>query len=517
MNEGSAIEVGPVSNAFDVEVVDNFASKRWRLSNLYWILDENNREVKFVPNEMQARFWDDMHYLNVILKARQHGITTFVDLYILDECVFFPNQVAGIIAHTVDDVKKIFRRKIKYPYEKLPAEIRSANPATNDSAQELIFGNGSEISVATTMRSGTLSYLHVSEFGYISHKYPEKADEIVTGSFNTVHPGSMIWVESTGYGKAGHFWDMVQRGKKQRLSGFPPSQLDFKYHFYAWWENPKYALPDHDAKNVLITRQHDDYFRRLEKTERVRLTLGQRTWWVKKKEWNGPLQGREYPSNDKEPFEVALKGAIFAEQMTASRDAGRITKVPHDKALMVDTWWDLGRRAKMAIWFVQTIGLEYRMIWYHEDSLHSLQYYLTKVLDPLAKEHGWKYRHHIGPHDLEVTDLSEAKNKTRWQLAKDLGYTFLVGEQWDQEDQIEAARALIPFCWFDEENCDEGINHLELFRYEWNENLQTYMESYRHDDNSHASSALMLGAMMLGSLQTQRPRAKPVEKRRYAT
>lgn len=503
---------------FDIEVVNQFADKQWRLSNLYWILDENNREVKFVPNVMQRRFWDEMWYLNLILKARQHGATTFIDLFILDDCVFIPNQIAGIIAHTIDDVKKIFRRKIKHPYDRLPAEIRDANPASNDSAQELVFGNKSEISVGTTMRAGTLSYLHVSEFGYIAARTPDKADEIVTGSFNTVHPGSFVFVESTGYGKSGHFYDMCQRTKARKLTGVPLSKMDFKYHFYAWWENPKYTLPDDDAKHVVFTRQHNEYFRRIERSEGITLTLGQRAWYIKKKELNGDLQGREYPSNDREPFEVAVRGSIFAEDMMKLRESGRITKVPHDPALMVDTWWDLGRGAKNAIWFVQQLGMEYRLIHYHEEELRSLQYWCGKFLPELAKERGFKYRHHCAPHDIESTDMTSARDKTRWQIASELGVTFIPGKQWDQGDQIEAGHSLLPLCWIDEENCSEGITHLELFRFEWNENLQTYMDArYRHDAHSHGCSALMTGAMLQGDLHTQRPRAQPVGRRSYPT
>lgn len=508
----AAIEPKPA--AFDIEVVDQFADKRWRMANLYYILDETNREVHFVPNDMQSKFWLELWYLNCILKGRQHGFTTFIDLFILDECVFHPNQVAGIIAHTLDDVKKIFRRKIKHPYDRLPEGIRLANPATNDSAQELVFKNESEISVATSMRAGTLSYLHVSEFGFIAAKFPEKAEEIVTGSFNTIHPGSYIFVESTGYGKSGAFADLCRRSRALKQTGRPLSPLDFKYHFYPWWVNPKYKLDPVDTANVVFTRQQTEYFNRIEKGIGLDITLDQRAWYIKKREWNGDLMFREYPSNDEEPFRAAIRGAIFQKEISAAREEGRITKVPHEKGLPVDTWWDLGRREATAIWFVQTVGRELRMIYYHEDTLRGLVDYL-RLLDSLAREKGYFYRHHVAPHDMAVKEFST--NKSRYQTALDNGYRFVVGEQYAQGDQIDAARNLIPMCYFDEENCSLGLDHLEQFRFEWNEHLQQYMENYRHDEHSHASSAFMTGAMMLGLLQRGRARAQAVEKRTFAT
>ena len=39
--------------------------------------------------------------------------------------------------------------------------------------------------------------LHVSEFGKICNKYPDKAEEIVTGALQTVALGQGITIEST--------------------------------------------------------------------------------------------------------------------------------------------------------------------------------------------------------------------------------------------------------------------------------------------------------------------------------
>jgi hypothetical protein len=135
----------------------------------------------FVPNTAQLRFLDDLHSLNLILKARQLGFTTLCCLVYLDACVFGPHTRAGVIAHRLEDAKVIFRDKIKFPYDRLDEGIRAAVPAVQDSADTLTFGNNSSLRVSTSMRSGTLQYLHVSEFGKICAQFPDKAREIVTG------------------------------------------------------------------------------------------------------------------------------------------------------------------------------------------------------------------------------------------------------------------------------------------------------------------------------------------------
>ena len=76
-----------------------FLDPRWRLSNLYTIIDKAGRQVPFRPNDAQLAFLDQLHSANIILKARQLGFTTLCCLIYLDACVFSPNTRAGVIAH----------------------------------------------------------------------------------------------------------------------------------------------------------------------------------------------------------------------------------------------------------------------------------------------------------------------------------------------------------------------------------------------------------------------------------
>jgi len=184
---------------------EQFLDPRWRLENLYWITDKQARKVKFVPNEAQLQFLSETTALNIILKARQLGFSTLCCLIYLDACIFNPNTRAGVIAHRLDDAKVIFRDKIKFPYDNLPDQLKEKITATQDSADTLTFSNNSSIRVSTSMRSGTLQYLHVSEFGKICAQFPDKAHEIVTGALNAVAPGQYVVIESTAEGQEGSF------------------------------------------------------------------------------------------------------------------------------------------------------------------------------------------------------------------------------------------------------------------------------------------------------------------------
>src|SRR5574343_2111798 len=90
---------------------DLLKSRKWRINNLYWIIDKQGQMVKFKMNQFQEFIFDNFWYFTVILKARQLGITTFFSILYLDAVLFNKNKTAGILAHTEKDASKIFTNK----------------------------------------------------------------------------------------------------------------------------------------------------------------------------------------------------------------------------------------------------------------------------------------------------------------------------------------------------------------------------------------------------------------------
>ncbi|HLT41927.1 MAG TPA: hypothetical protein VKZ95_04415 [Sphingobacteriaceae bacterium] len=115
-------------------------------------------------------------------------------------------------------------------------------PASRDNANELRFANGSVYRVSTSLRSGTIQLLHISEFGKICREYPNKAQEIIAGALNTVQAGQFITIESTAEGREGHFYNMVKKAQDAQDRGDPLGLLDFKLFFFPWWKHPEYRL-----------------------------------------------------------------------------------------------------------------------------------------------------------------------------------------------------------------------------------------------------------------------------------
>ena len=102
------------------ELRANLPDQRWRLNNLYHIINEDGKDVLFTMRTAQAALYDNLWYRNIILKARQEGFTTFIDLLALDCAIFTPNYAVDINAETKAKAADIFAKKILYPYKHLP-------------------------------------------------------------------------------------------------------------------------------------------------------------------------------------------------------------------------------------------------------------------------------------------------------------------------------------------------------------------------------------------------------------
>lgn len=474
------------------QVLGLLSDRWWRLNNLYWIQDYEGRETKFVPNSAQVQLWDDIHHLNCILKARQLGFSTFISIFILDTCLFRSNTAAGVIDITLDDVKGKLE-KIRFAYARLPEEIRKAIPIKTDNTLEIAFRNGSSVKGGTSHRGGTLQILHVSEFGKISAQYPDKAREIRTGAFGTVHVGQMIFVESTAEGVGGDFYNIVTDAQDRAKQGKEPAKQEFKLHFYAWHEHTGYV---DDPERAIITPELKEYFDDLQRNHGIMLTPEQKAWYALKRKIVGPDDMfREYPSYPEEAFKVAVEGAYFKRQMGSAREQGRLGTVTLDTTRPVHTCWDIGVDDATAIWFFQSDGVRHRIVDYYEASGEGMNHY-ARILKDKATERGFQYGNHYGPHDLDNRDWIMPDAQSRVDVARGLGLNFtVVPRVANKADAIEALRNWLGNCWIDETHCARGIQCLDNYRREWDERLATWRQRPLHDWSSHGADALMTGAM----------------------
>ena len=157
-------------------------------------------------------------------------------------------------------------------------------------------------------------------------------------------------------------------------------------------------------------------------------------------------------------FDSAAIGSIYAKGLTKAEEDGRITKVPYQTDIKVNTFWDLGMQDKTAIWFVQIKGSAFHIIDYYENSGESLEFYAS-VLD----EKKYLYDTHYLPHDANVRELGTGVSRV--ETAQSLGMRTSIVPKLSIDDGINAVRMLLSRCWFDHEKCKDGLDALRQYRW----------------------------------------------------
>jgi hypothetical protein len=182
-------------------------------------------------------------------------------------------------------------------------------------------------------------------------------------------------------------------------------------------------------------------------------------------------------------FEAAIQGAYYGNEMKAAYDEGRICKVPHEPSVGVITSWDLGVGDSTAIWFMQLVGKERRLIDYYECSGVGLDHYAN-----VLQSKGYNYTRHILPHDVKVRELGSGKS--RLETLSALGVRPVdIAPQLRLDDGIQAARSFLANCWFDEDKCERGIEALRQYRRDFDEKGKTWRGRPLHDWTSHGADS----------------------------
>lgn len=467
------------------------SNPQWRLENLYKIITkgedgETDLVQRFKPNVAQQRFIENLHHRNIILKARQLGFTTLIAIAWLDHALFNANARCGILAQDRDAAKIIFRDKVKFAYDNLPDELKSAMPLAADNADELLFGhNNSSVRVATSMRSGTIHRLHISEFGKICAKFPDKAEEVITGSIPAVPLSGITVIESTAEGAEGEFHDMTQRAIALQEQNKKLTKRDYRFHFYPWWGESNYRM---NESGVVITDKDNLYFDQIESKASTVLDIQQRAWYVATRDTD--FTGREermwqeYPSSPSEAFQVSTEGCYYSKQITDVRKTGRILNIPVVN-VPINTFWDIGRGDGTAIWFHQLVGMEDRFIRYEEAHNEDLTFYAR-----LLQNTGYLFNKHFLPHDAAHKKLSDT-NKSTKEMLEDLGLrnVEIVPVISDINTGIQITRDNFPTAYFDETNCKLGCTHLENYRKKWNATDGRWSNEPKKDATSEGADA----------------------------
>ena len=198
-------------------------------------------------------------------------------------------------------------------------------------------------------------------------------------------------------------------------------------------------------------------------------------------------------------FDAALENAFYGEEMRLASEENRITQVPYEPSLQVETWWDLGMYDQTSIWWAQHSMGSKRLIDYEFASGQPLSYYAA-LLHKKREKWNCSYRVHLVPHDARVRSLNDGK--TRVKTLKELGVGRIkVVKKHALQDGIQQVRQFLRTSYWDEQNCATGLEGLRQYRKSPVEGAmdpegnQMFSSEPVHDWASHPADAYRTGAM----------------------
>jgi hypothetical protein len=182
-------------------------------------------------------------------------------------------------------------------------------------------------------------------------------------------------------------------------------------------------------------------------------------------------------------FDAPVEGSYYGEILNELALEGRITKVPYDTAAPVYTWWDLGIDDATAIWFVQKVGPALHVIDYMEVTGKGLP-----DIAKMMKAKPYVYATHVPPHDIKARELGTGRS--RYEILVELLDDVFICPMHKVEDGIEAVKSVLRLCWFDEENCEQGLSALKNYH-------KSRAGKPVHNWASHGSDAFRTGSVSL--------------------
>lgn len=465
-------------------IMNYLSSKLWRLNNIYTIVDKDGNKVKFVMNKSQHKVHSILTFVHsrvIVLKSRQQGISTYSLINYLDDVLFGEDLNVGMMAQGLEEAATLLER-VKRAWENFPSEVTEllGLKLVKSNSKEFSFSNGCTIFIRTSFRSATLHRLHISEFGKIANKYPEKAKETKTGTLQAIKAGNPVVIESTAEG-ANEFktmWETSYNFLGER------SDKDYYPVFLSWMEDPDCV----SSTPQVVTDEMVNYFEKLEYDTGITLTDEQKNFYIIQARELGDDVTQEYPSTPEEAFSVSKDGAYYAkhyrEYVVKKK---RLIENLYDPLLPVFVSVDLGMNDTMVLVFFQEFNGEFRIIDEYHNNGEDISHYVN-----IMRDKPYRIQKTYLPHDAEVRELGTGKS--RKDMFRAHGVRVKVLPRSDVATGIERVRQMMKSLWIDSK-LTYIIDTFNNYSKEWDDKAGQWKNKPKHDEWSNPADAIRYMAM----------------------
>jgi hypothetical protein len=468
-------------------LLDRLNDPVWRVCNLYKVKDaKSGQEVPFVPTPEQRKVLEGIYRRGerriIILKARQLGMSTLIDIVLEDACIWNDGFQTSIVDQTQGDASLKLRTKVKVAFDGMPAYLKGMFEITADSGKEFSVrlkrdeAKASSVFAGMNARGGTNQMLHISEWGPIQHDDAERSDNIMNGAIPSAKEGVVIVETTWKGGKGGNLWELTERAMTTKPEDM--TAADYRLYFFPWYLDPVYSLEGNfDQVPADVIR----YFEEMRVKTGHYFTKGQILWYYKEALPKGTKRYEEFPTVIEECFMSPVEGAIYGEKVNEALAQGRITSVPFNKGYPVHTFWDLGSPKNTVCLYVQFIG----------EWIHFIDCDVGLEMGPAERvawmrEKGYFFAEHFLPHD---GDSEGSTGMTFRAMLEDAGLknVTVLRRPADIWTGINAAGDMFNRCKFDKDNAKRLVDGLSAYRTRIDKKTAHETSVPVHDWASHIS------------------------------
>ncbi len=201
--------------------------------HLLQVRDRRGLLTSLKANPVQRAFEARRGRENIVLKARQMGLTTWVAGQFFLKTIFGRGVLTVQVAHTREAAEGIFAI-VQRMWENLPETLQEGSlRLSTATAGRMVFGEiDSEFRVISAGeenagRGLTIQNLHLSEIG----RWPGDAAATLAGLRAALAPGGELTMESTPCGAYGCFYEQWMQAEESGVVR----------HFFPWWMEPAYT------------------------------------------------------------------------------------------------------------------------------------------------------------------------------------------------------------------------------------------------------------------------------------
>lgn len=264
------------------------------IEKLFLIVTRNAQTIPFKLNEPQKKILYELKRRDIILKARQEGISSLVLALFAVDFLSIENVRCVVISHEATATQKLFD-KVKFYLESLKKTFPGELPykLKYNSRSELVNTEKNSVFYIGTAgarafgHGDTINNLHVSELS----RWPEQ-ERLMVGLMQAVPRDGRIIVETTANGVGDYFYNLWNKAQSQGST--------FNTHFLPWFLLEEYSIP--------IQGQFTATAEEAELQKTYQLTneqLNWRRWKLSELGGNEDAFNEQFPANSEEAFIVS--------------------------------------------------------------------------------------------------------------------------------------------------------------------------------------------------------------------